>query len=178
MFKVLLTAVLCLYLSSINSRTFPKETEQETLNRVSASTDTIFKGRILRKQIIDEGIVYPDGDNFIAAIIEVEVLKVYRGEIKKNDKQTICTWSSPEATGLGYKIDQELFFFGVRGNNNLVLIPDSYGYIMNGIEKESRLLTALKLKPNIFKNLFKTTSGLNPVRNVCYEPITWPELSK
>ena len=46
--KVCIFAILCLYLGSSSSRTFPNETEQETLNRVSVDSDTIFKGRILR----------------------------------------------------------------------------------------------------------------------------------
>jgi hypothetical protein len=174
--KAIFFAVLCLYLSSVNSRTFPKETEQETLNRVAVDTDTIFKGRILRKTTVHDGIVYADGDSFIVAIMEVEVLKVYRGKIHKNDKQIMCTWTwhSPEVTEIGYSNDQELLFFGIRENPNLILIPDSYGYIMDSIEKESRLYKALKLKHKIFKKLFINVSGLKPIRNVCYEPVTWP----
>lgn len=175
MIKVFLFVILCLHLSSVSSRTFPNETEQETLNRVAVKTDTIFKGRILRTKTIYDGVVYSDGEKSIAGVLEVEVLKIYRGKLQKNDKRILCiwTWQIPGAT-INFPVGEEDIFFGVRAKNDVILIPDSYGFSLDKIEKESRLYKALKLKTDIFKDLFSSrASEKKLIRNACYEPVKW-----
>ena len=70
----------------------PNESEQERLNRIAEKSDTIFTARVLRENKIKEGLIYESGDVFDIVVIEAEVLKVYRGNIEKNEVIKICTW--------------------------------------------------------------------------------------
>jgi hypothetical protein len=154
----------------------PYESEQAILNRVAIDTDTIFTGRVLRKKEFDNGLVYADGNTWSIGILEVEILKVYRGNIRKNNTQLLCTWFLGGERPFGFSIDQELIFFGLKIDNNRVLIPDTYGYIRGVEEKESAIYKALKLKKKIkhksnpFSEVF---SDSEIVKNPCSESIDW-----
>jgi len=173
--KTILFVILSFYLSLAIARTRPHETEQEVLNRVAVKTDTIFKGRVLRTKTIPNGVVYFDGESSNAAIIEVEILEVYRGKLHQNNKQILCTWSwqRPDPA-ISFPKGEDQIFFGVTGENGVILIPNLYGYFLLEVENESRLYKALKLKTNIFKDLFSSGNSENKlIRNACYEPVKW-----
>ncbi|WP_157198249.1 hypothetical protein [Methylomonas sp. DH-1] len=173
--KTILFVILSSYLSVAIARTRPHETEQEVLNRVAVKTDTIFKGRVLRTKTIPNGIVYSDGDNSNAAVIEVEILEVYRGNLHQNNKQVLCTWTSQRPDpAISFPKGEDQMFFGVMGESGVILIPNLYGYFLLEVENESRLYKALKLKTEISKDLFLSENPENKlIRNACYEPIKW-----
>lgn len=90
MVKLILFGLLLVNLILVQARTHPNESEQEVLNRVAVDTDTIFRGRVLREKAIKDGLVFADGDTLSIGIMEVEVQKVYRGQVLKNDKLLLC----------------------------------------------------------------------------------------
>lgn len=154
----------------------PKESQQQILNRVSENTDTIFIGRKLRAMSIKDGLVYADGDTYPIGIIEVEVLKVYRGKININDKLLLCMrYFEYEASFDNSNLHDSLFF-GLQVANNIVLIPDTYGYTMKIPENISILQKALGLKrKNLNIDPYEEVFSKNKiVRNACKEPMTWP----
>lgn len=175
MVRLILFGLLFLNLSLVQAK-FPYESEQAVLNRVAIETDTTFVGRVLRKKTINDGLVYANGDTLSIGILEVEVLKVYRGDIRKNEKLLVCTWFDGYEYSFGFTSGQESIYFGIKVDNT-VLIPSTHDYIRGWeIEKEPLINKALKLKRKRIKdkaNLFATYFFSKIIRNACNEPVTW-----
>lgn len=175
MVKLFLFALLLVNSILVQARTHPNESDQEVLNRVAVDADTIFRGRVLREKAITNGLVFADGDTLSIGIMEVEVLKVYRGHILKNDKLLLCTWFLDYEATFDNSNLHDSIFFGIKVDNSRVLIPDTYGYIRRGEEKEQNIYKALKLKHKKHSNPFSEVFSNNKImRNPCIEPITWP----
>jgi len=174
MVKLFLFVLLLVNSMLIQARTHPNESGQEVLNRVAVDADTIFRGRVLREKAIKNGLVFADGDTLSIGIMEVEVLKVYRGNILKNDKLLLCTWFLDYEAAFDNSNLHDSIFFGIKIDNNKVLIPDTYGYIWGAEENEQNIYKALKLKHKKHSNPFSEVfSNTKITSNSCIGPIKW-----
>jgi hypothetical protein len=151
----------------------PNESEQERLNRIAEKSDTIFTARVLRENRIKEGLIYESGDVFDIVVIEAEVLKVYRGNIEKNEVIKICTWYgiNPEYE-YDTLVDSKLLILGIMVDN-VVFLPGLYGHISGIPDNELKISRALKLKrknidkANVFGLPFDSHSKIK--YNLCLE---------
>ena len=154
---------------------YPYESLQDVMNRVVTQTDTIFVGKIIEKKEIEQGLIVDKWSKYIG-FLKVEVIKIYRGNVKKNEKRLVCTWFDKTEHEFNFELGQEFTFFGIDTGLNIQL-PSTYGYIRRatGIEKE--LSKALKLPRNLIKDrnlLFEIVDkGDNVIRNACNEPDAW-----
>lgn len=168
-------AVLCFLLSGNVYSKYLYESLQEAINRAVKQSDTVFVGKILEKREIYRGLVVGTGAKHIG-MLEVEIIKKYRGKVTENEKRLVCTWFDRTEHDFNFRIGQELIFFGVDTGLNIQL-PSTYGYIRdsNGIEKE--LSKALKLRSRPIKDrnfIFEIVDpGDNVTRNACNEPNAW-----
>jgi len=69
---------------------------------------------INEQTLINDGLVYANGDTLPIGIMEQEVLKVYRGKISKGDKVLVCTWFDHADFPFGPSIGTEGVIFGVK----------------------------------------------------------------
>jgi len=172
--KIILIVFLFLITNNAYSK-YPNESFQHVMNRVVTQTDIIFIGKILNKKEIERGLIVGNGTKFIG-ILEVKVLRKYRGHVRKNEKRLVCTWFDNTEHMFNFKVGQELTFFGVDTGLNIQL-PSTYGYIRNstGIKKELSNALKLRSKPNKDRNLIFeiVDSGDNVTRNACNEPDAW-----
>jgi hypothetical protein len=176
MVKLLLFGVLFLNLNLCFAK-LANVPDQEIYNRVAAETDTAFIGRVLRVKIINDGLVYENGNTLPIGIMEQEVLKVYRGKISKGDKVLVCTWFDHADFPFGPSIGTEGIIFGIKVDNR-VLLPAILRYF-NGVPKnESIIYKALKIKQKYIADRVDVlaTYFVNSklTRNACNEPVTWP----
>ncbi|MCQ8106424.1 hypothetical protein NP590_20160 [Methylomonas sp. SURF-2] len=174
MIKIFLM-VLCFLISGNAHSKYPYESLQHAVNRAVKQTDTVFVGRILEKREIDRGLIVGTGAKHIG-MLEVEVIKKYRGRVIENEKRLVCTWFDRTEHDFNFRIGQELIFFGIDTGLNIQL-PSTYRYIRasTGIEKE--LSKALKLRSKPIKDwnlIFEIVEASdNVTRNACNEPDAW-----
>jgi hypothetical protein len=176
MVKLLLLGVLFLNLNPVYAK-LANVPEQEFYNRVAIETDTAFIGRVIRVKIINDGLVYANGDTLPIGIMEQEVLKVYRGKISKGDKVLVCTWFDHADFPFGPSIGTEGVIFGIKVDDR-VLLPAILRYFSGVPKNESVIYKALKLKQKFIdrRNDVLATYVINSklTRNACNEPVTWP----
>lgn len=174
MIKIFLT-VLCVLTSGNAHSKYPYESLQHAVNRAVKQTDTVFVGRILEKREIDRGLIVGAGAKHIG-MLEVEIIKKYRGQVIENEKRLVCTWFDRTEHDFNFRIGQELIFFGIDTGLNIQL-PSTYGYIRasTGIEKELSKALKLRSKPIKDRNLIFEIVELsdNVTRNACNEPDAW-----
>ncbi|MDT4331883.1 hypothetical protein ACQE3E_22000 [Methylomonas sp. MED-D] len=167
--------IVFLLLSSNAYSKYPIESFQNVMNRVVTQSDTIFIGKVLNEKTIEKGLVVGLGTKQIG-ILEVEVIKKYKGHVVKNEKRLVCTWFDNTEHLFNFKIGQELTFFGIDTGLNIQL-PSTYGYIRSssGIEKELSKSLKLRSKPNKDRNMiFEIVDSDSKVtRNACNEPDAW-----
>jgi hypothetical protein len=167
--------ILCFLISSNAHSKYPYESLQHAINRVVKQTDTIFVGRILEKREINRGLVIGRGEKYIG-MLEVEVIKTYRGQVRKNEKRLVCTWFDKTEHEFNFRIGQELIFFGIDTKLNIQL-PSTYGYIRDSGSVENELSKALKLRSKPIKDrnlIFEIVEpDDNVTRNACNEPDAW-----
>jgi hypothetical protein len=128
------------------------ETEQETLNHLAKYTDTIFVGRVLREMIIEDGLVYDNGDSLPLVISELDVLKTYRGKETPDKRQFICFWYTGVAEFAFYPsvmIGQDILVSGIQVGS-VVQLPSIYPHI-RGVPK-NELLNLQGFKSEARKN--------------------------
>jgi hypothetical protein len=180
MAKIISFGLLLFFFSSPMARLSNNVSEQDILNSVAEETDTIFVGRVLRQMEIKDGLVYDSGDSMPLAILEVEVLKTYRGKETNDNKQVVCTWFGGNSefyfnpsVGLG----REHLFFGILVGS-MVQLPSIHLYSIGVPEDESLIYKALKKKRKKIKdksNILTTFYDGKVIRNACNEPVVWPE---
>jgi len=176
MVKLILFGLLFINLNLVHAK-LADEPDQEVFNRVAIETDTVFIGQALRIKVINDGLVYANGDTLPIVIMEEEVLKVYRGKIAKGDKLLVCTWFNEFEYTFEPAIGNQSIIFGIKVDNR-VLLPSLYGYTRGVPEKESVIYKALKLNRKKNKDIYNilTTyfTDSKIVRNACNESVTWP----
>lgn len=180
MAKILCFGLLLFFFSSSMARLSNNVSEQDILNSVAKETDTIFVGRVLRQMEIKDGLVYDSGDSMSLAILELEVLKTYRGKKTSDKKQVVCTWFGgygeyyfDPSVGIG----REYLIFGIQVGS-IVQLPEIFRYIRGVHKDESMIYKALKLNKKEIKdkgNILATFYDGKVIRNACNEPIVWPE---
>jgi hypothetical protein len=175
MVKIIFFGLLLFFFGSSIAKQ-SSESQQEILNRVAKEADTIFVGRVLRKMEINQGLVYANGNTISLGILEMEVLKTYRGKEANDKKQLVCTWFGSGEFTFDPPIGRELLIFGIQVGS-IVQIPMIQGYIRGIPEDESQIFRALRLKQKKIKdksNIFATFySDSKVIRNACNEPIVW-----
>jgi predicted thioredoxin/glutaredoxin len=175
---VVFVTLFCFILVSAQANKRPMLTEQEALKEMAIEANTIFKGRVLKHVVISNGLVFEDGETLDMAVIEFEVLKSYRGETHKHDRQLVCSWlmrgvDNYYGQEIGYSIGQELTVFGLRVDDNHVLETSAHGSI-TVIDKESMLYKVLKFKHKKITNPFAWVWPDSKIkRNACIEPVSW-----
>ncbi|MFA6095078.1 MAG: hypothetical protein WC757_04315 [Candidatus Paceibacterota bacterium] len=162
----------------LSTNTFSKpviHTTQQLINRAAMNTDTIFIGKVLEKKEIDNGFILDNG-HLPVGILKIEVLKVYRGMVKKTEQKFICTWFDKTEHEFTFEIGQELTFFGVETGINIQL-PSTLGFVFASTGLEDKFSKALKLPINIRKNknlIFEIVEPDDVVsRNACNEQDFW-----
>ncbi|MBT9096735.1 hypothetical protein KFZ76_03280 [Methylovulum psychrotolerans] len=152
------------------------EPQQDALNRMAIQVDTILTGRVLRKMVVNQGLVYANGNSIPLEIVEVEVLKTYRGKRPNDKKQLICTWIGSGEFAFDPPLGRELLIFGIQVGS-LVQVP-MIRYIRGIPENESEIYKVLKLKRKVNnkRNVFSTFAyDRKVIRNACNKPVVWPE---
>lgn len=144
-------------------------------------SDTIFFAKTDGYKKIDNGFITSSGESLSVVILQVEVVKVFRGNIKPGEKHLICTWFYPG--------DPEFdFYYSGDGDEITVLgtqtpftiqLPKLIDYFIGSFSYESVIRKGLKLptkfikdKSRVFKTFSKTDDKI--IRNACSEPIAWP----
>lgn len=172
--KIFLFVLLCIISAQAFSK-YPYESLQHIMNRIVENSDTIFVGKILQKKEIERGLIVGSRSKNIG-ILEVEIIKKYRGNIKNKEKRLVCTWIDDAEHVFNFNVGQELMFFGI--NTGLTIqLPSTYGYIMEPMETEKALFKALKnkrQKTTDTKPFFETVhSGDTINKNACNEAVNW-----
>jgi hypothetical protein len=177
--KILLT-VLCFLISGNAHSKHSYESLQHAVNHAVKQTDTVFVGKILEKREIDRGLVIGAGAKHIG-MLEVEVVKKYRGRVIANEKCLVCTWFDRTEHDFNFRIGQELIFFGIDAGLNIQL-PSTHGYIRASTSIEKELSKALKLRSKPIKNrnlIFEIVEPSdNVTRNACNESDAWHSVKR
>lgn len=170
--------IIALFLFLLSTIVFSKpiyESTQNLMNDAAVKTDTIFKGRVIKKKKIEDGLVLTDSFLNIG-ILKVEILKVYRGKNKKNKQRFVCTWFDGKEHTFDFVIGKEFTFFGVDTELNIQL-PGIYGFVFSSTVTNNELSKALKFKnkpitdrSTIFE-LFEPSDQI--LKNACNDPNAW-----
>lgn len=167
---------LIFFLMSLNAYSkHPYYSMQQLINRVVENSNTVFIGKIIDKKEINDGLIL---DNYKVPIgfLKIEVLRVFKGKIKKNQQSLICTWFDRKEHEFNFSTEKELIFFGVD-NGLYILLPSTFGYVFDPVKIDNELTKALKLRSKPIKDpnlIFEIVDSSDHVtRNACNEPDPW-----
>lgn len=132
---------------------------------------------------IDNGFITSSGESLSVVILQVEVVKVFRGNIKPGEKHLICTWFYPGDPEFDFYYNGDGDEITVLGTQTpfTIQLPKLIDYFIGGFNRESVIRKGLKLPTNFIKDksrIFKTFSKADDkvIRNACDEPGAWGHL--
>lgn len=171
----IVTLILLFWLSE-NAFSKPvMHTTQQLIDRAAMNTNTIFIGKVLEKKEIDNGFILDTG-HLPVGILKVEVLKVYRGQIKEAEQRFVCTWFDRTEHVFTFEIGREFTFFGVETDASIQL-PSTLGFVFASTGLEKEFSKALELPVNTRKDkelIFEIVEPSDVVsRNACNEQDFW-----
>lgn len=140
-------------------------------------SDTIFFAKTDGYKKIDNGFITSSGESLSVVIIQVEVVKVFRGNIKPGEKHLICTWFYPGDPEFDFYYNGDGDEITVLGTKTpfTIQLPKLLNYFIGSFSYEAVIRKGLKLpkkfikdKSRVFKTFSKTDDKI--IRNVCNEP--------
>lgn len=173
--KLLITGILFLISINAYSKAVMNQTVQHKINNATLNSDTIFIGKVLEKQVIDDGLIVGASKKPIG-IIKAEVTKTYRGNINTNQLVFLCTWFDGIENGFNFPVGHKYTFFGITTGYNIQMpMVNGFNFSATGIDTE--ISKALKLKGKRTKDrtpIFEIVDSEDAVtRNACNEPNFW-----
>lgn len=172
--KRLFTIFLLLFYIDVFAK-FPLESTDKLVKRVISHSDIVFIGKVLGNKTIQNGLILNDkySSAYNVGIWEVEVSKVYRGNVHVGDKRYICSWTNKTEYDISLENNKEYVFSGVV-TGKYIQLPGLHGRILPATGLEKEIAQGLKL-PIVVKHDKKDINALyddqeNAVkRDVCYE---------
>lgn len=146
-------------------------------------SDTIFFAKTDGYKKIDNGFITSSGESLSVVILQVEVVKVFRGNIKPGEKHLICTWFYPGDPEFDFYYNGDGDEITVLGTQTpfTIQLPQLHYYFIGGFSYESEIKKWLNLPKKVIKDksrVFKTFSKADDkiIRNACNEPDAWGQL--
>lgn len=148
---------------------------QQKVNSATLNSDTIFVGKVIEKQVIENGLIIGASKKPIG-IIKAEVIKKYRGSVYKRQQVFLCTWFDGIENGFNFPIGYDYTFFGINTGNNIQMpMVNGFNFTATGIDSQiSKALKLINKRIKSQKPIFEIVGSEEVVtRNACNEPDFW-----